>query len=106
MFGRFDIDDLIRRTRSTNQQKQEKMKLLNRKPTNAEGNNGDMVAFNDSLFIKTDNSWLEFKAKSKFTIKKLTDLTYTAGTASIVADLDTLKKKINEIIDILKLEIK
>jgi len=113
-----DITDLMRRTRNTAMQKQEKINHLNRKPVQAEGSDGDMAIFNNSLFVKVDNAWIEFIAKSKFPVDILADLTYAAtgmdGStdmsaaegAKIVADLAGLKQKINEIITLLQLNIR
>ena len=49
-----------RESRNLGQAKQAKIKFSNRAPQNYEGSQGDMVVYNDKLYLKAESRWIVY----------------------------------------------
>ena len=86
-------------------------KNVTKRPTRSDGKDGDVYVYKGILFIKHNYEWHEYLPKSVVRVSRVGDLVYTGTiTASallnLIADLDTLKQKINKIIEALDLDIR
>ena len=110
-----DVTAVNRLIRGLGQGKGSKIKHVQIPPTIRDGQNGDMNICRGVLYIKDNNEWHEFIKKPNFQVKQIgmgdndeepqLELKYD-GVTEIVQDIRTLAFKVNQIIELLKLDVK